>query len=78
MMPDPTVSFLKWLLMVKADTYVAIVEAIDLVHLSVRVPANKVDAVRDVLAAEWYVGWKIDVASLGYAEPFVHDVHVFA
>jgi hypothetical protein len=76
--PAPTTSYLRWLLAVRADVRAAIVEAIDLMHLSVRVSAGQVDAVRELLAAEWYAEWKIDVTPLGYAEPFVYDVHIFA
>lgn len=74
----PTVAYLKWLLAVKADVNVAIVEAIEISHLSVRVPADKVDLVREVLDREWYLGWKIDVTALGYVESFVKDIHIFA
>lgn len=74
----PTVAYLKWLLAGQADVRAAIVEAVEIAHLSVRVPAEKVDAVREVLDKEWYLGWKIDVAALGYVEPFVKDIHIFA
>ncbi|WP_406867193.1 hypothetical protein [Paraburkholderia fungorum] len=78
--PDarPTVAYLKWLLAVHADVGVAIVEAVEISHLSIRVSADKVDAVREVLGREWYLGWRIDVAALGYVEPFVKDIHIFA
>jgi hypothetical protein len=74
----PTVDFLRHLLAIRADVRAAIVEAVEAMHLSVRVPAAKVDTVRELLHAEWELGWKIDVAALGYVEPFVQDIHIFA
>lgn len=74
----PTTAYLQWLLAVQVGVRAAIVEAVEIAHLSVRVPAEKVDVVREVLEKEWYLGWKIDVTALGYAEPFVKDIHIFA
>ena len=73
----PTVAYLEWLLAVKADVRTAIVEAVEIEHLSVRVPADKVEVTREILGKEWHMGWKIDVTALGYVEPFVKDIHIF-
>lgn len=78
--PDaaPTVAYLKWLLAGRADVRAAIVEAVEIAHLSVRVSAEKVDAVREIMEKEWYLGWTIDITALGYVEPFVKGIHIFA
>lgn len=64
--------------LIRRQTPVAIVEAIELAHLSVRVPSQHVDAVRDELKREMPLGWFCDVSALGYVEPFVRDIYVFA
>ncbi|MNK29163.1 hypothetical protein D3C87_475520 [compost metagenome] len=56
----------------------AIVEAVGIMHLSVRVDPQHVDAVRCILESNAPIGWRFDVAALGYCGQFVRGIHIFA
>ena len=56
----------------------AIVEAVGHARLSVRVGEPYVRFVQWKLNSEMPITWRCDVSALGYVEPFVSGVHIFA
>lgn len=73
-----TKEHLQHLLSVMANVDCAIVEARGLGRLSVRVPEESVGFVTELFDKHWPVVMTVEVSSLGYVQPFVQGIHIFA